>query len=447
MNRFLPKNQGQVLITVLIAISIFAILSHAVFSLILYSYRLNTYNRSRITARHLAQEKLELIRNLAYDDVGTQGGIPSGSIPQNETITRNEIDFEVRTTIIYIDDEFDQTAPADLLPVDYKRARVEVSWQGLSSSRNSPIVLMTDIAPKGVETTEGGGTLSILVFDAEGTPVPQAEVNIVADSASPPVNITLLTSENGRIILPGAPECISCYEISITKEDYNSERTYSDSEVANPNKPHQTVLENELTEISFAIDRVSTLTIQTYSDRSSGFIPLGNVSIDMQGQKTIGTDSSGEPVYKNSTNYTTDGSGRIDITDIEWDLYVVTLPEASAYNISGSTPFIPIEVNPDTAVELSMSLAPVSANSLLLNFTDPSDAPIASVSASLSDGLGYQETIPSGAEGNPDFGNTFFPDLNTSDYDLTATASGYLDFSSTITVNGISKETIILIPE
>jgi hypothetical protein len=146
-------------------------------------------------------------------------------LPQQESIERNKLTYTVKTEIIYYDDPFDGTAATgdDTLSTDYKRVRVEVSWGGLTPSRVGPVVLLTDIVPKGIETTAGGGTLSIIVFDASGAPVPQATVTIIANSVNPPVNITTQTSDNGRVIRPGMPICIACYEITVTKTSFLNE--------------------------------------------------------------------------------------------------------------------------------------------------------------------------------------------------------------------------------
>ena len=45
--------------------------------------------KSRIVATALANEKMEIVRNLDYEAVGTDGGAPAGSIPQEETVTKN----------------------------------------------------------------------------------------------------------------------------------------------------------------------------------------------------------------------------------------------------------------------------------------------------------------------------------------------------------------------
>jgi hypothetical protein len=75
----------------------------------------------------LAQEKIEVVRNMPYENIGTVGGIPPGVLPQTETVTINNLAFEIKTTIVYIDDPFDGLSPDDLLPTDYKRVSIEIS--------------------------------------------------------------------------------------------------------------------------------------------------------------------------------------------------------------------------------------------------------------------------------------------------------------------------------
>ncbi len=440
---------GQSLIGILVALAIFSILSQAVLTIASTSYRFVSYNRARITARHLAQEKIEFIRNLPYDRVGTSGGIPSGTLAQNETIKRNGINFDINLSIVYVDDPFDGTqggSPSDTLATDYKRVRVSVSWQGIEGPQN-PIVLLTDIAPKGVETTQGGGTLSVIVFDSNGSPVPEASIHIVQNTVSPNIDVTFQTADNGRFIFTGVPACVACYQISITKDGYSSDRTYSTDEVANPSKAHQTVIEGQLTEISFSIDRISTINIATKKGRDDNFEALGNISFRLRGEKIIGTDSQGDPVHKYDKIHTTNQSGFLTLTNMEWDNYHFIPNPPDSYDISGTQPPQPLILTPGSEESFSISLVVNSPYSVLLTFVNQQENPIASVSATLS-GDSFTQNKISGNLSDPDFGQVYFGGLPPGNYSLTATHSAFLDHNATIQIDNTDiTEEVMLLPK
>ncbi len=259
------NRQGLGLVEAVVSIAIVALLFLGVFSLINYSIKLTAENKFRLGALMVADQKMEKIRNLPYDDVGTEGGIVHGVIPDNETITNNNGVYYVNTYVQYKDDPYDGLAggnPDDTLPTDYKEVRIRVSWQGPFGQKS--VENTTIIAPRGMETSAGGGTLSILVFDANGLPVEEANIHIVNNSLSPVINFDAETNSYGRLNLPGAPESIEGYGILVTKSGYSTASTSARStENPNPTHPYVTVLEGQKTEVSFAIDRLSTLDIST----------------------------------------------------------------------------------------------------------------------------------------------------------------------------------------
>ena len=322
-----------------------------------------------------------------------------------------------------------------------------MSWEGLAASNKNPVTIITDISPRGIETTVGGGTLSILVFDANGNPISQADVSIIATSTNPQVNLNLLTGDNGRIILPGSPVCTACYQITVSKENYSSDRTYSIVEIANPDKPHQSVIEGFLTEVSFAIDKVGNLNIASVTDREHNFTSLADIDFTLRGDKTLGTDVEDNLVYKFQNNFTTDSSGQITIENLEWDNYQISVDPDGDWNISGFNPLLPITVLPDSTTDSVFALSNLSEHSLLVSFTDSVNNPIASVSARLFDNGGYEATASSGLTDDPDFGQSFFSDLTSQIYHFQATASGYLDFDGNISVGGYTSEKVILTPD
>ena len=117
----LPENRqsGAAFVEIVIAIGVLAMLLGAITSLVVASYDVLGYSRTRITARHLANEKMETLRNLPYADVAVVGGIPPGNILAEETITRNGLNYSVRTSVVFVDDPFDGLAPTDTLATDY----------------------------------------------------------------------------------------------------------------------------------------------------------------------------------------------------------------------------------------------------------------------------------------------------------------------------------------
>ncbi len=439
-----PRMHGEIYIGVLIAMGIFVILSQAIVFLSSTAYELIGFTRARTTAQLLVNEKLETLRNLPFANVGTTGGIPSGPLPATEYVDRNGLRYTVTTSVIYVDDSFDGQAPTDLTPNDYKRARVQASWSGIGRG-SSTITGTTDIAPKGVEQSLGGGTLSILVFDSSGVPVPQATVTIKAPTASPAVDLTLTTNDNGRIVLPGAPACSSCYNITATKSGYSTDTTYTTAQVANPSRPPLTVLTEKLTETSFAIDRTGSIALSSLDSRINSFVSLPSQSFIVQGGKIIGTTTLDQPVYKYNQTITTSAAGTYALNNLEWDTYTITTATASSKVRSGSNNVLPITVLPSVSTNLSVALSTKTQNSLLLAFIDDAKNLIASVSAQVSSGS-FVATASAGLTGDPDVGHVFFDLPSSGTYTITATASGYLQTTTSISVNGNKEDIITLSP-
>lgn len=433
------SQSGQGYIEVIIGLAILLILFHAFASLLLAAYELLGSARTRITARHLAVLRLEEIRNLPYDSVGVVGGIPAGAITQSETRNRNGMDYSLRTSVVFIDDPYDGLAPSDSTPGDYKRARIDVSWTGRYVAGES-VTMITDIAR---EAVSGGGLLSLLVFDANANPVPQADVHIVNSSVSPTIDVTLQTGDEGRVSLPGAPACVSCYQISVSKEGMNSDRTYGTDEVANPTKPHATITQGFVTEVSFTIDQTATLRVASTMDRGNDFAALGNQAFHLRGGKTIGTDGVGNPLYKYEKDLQTDGGADLTLPDMEWDGYQLTLLPGS-WDLAGTNPLRPLLVFPSAQLDILFASASHATHTLLVAVTDASSSAIASASAQLTGPGGYDETLLTGQSAAPDFGQAFFTPLATGDYSLSVNKTDYQPQTNSVSVSGQTEYTVQL---
>lgn len=437
-------SRGFTLIEIIVGLAIFLIVTGALFGMTVLIFENIGQTRVRHVARLLANEKMEEARNLSYDSLGTQGGIPAGPLASQQQVELGGLTFTIKTAVIFIDDPFDGTAPVDPLSTDYKRVRIKVSWGGGFGSGSRPVVLVSDVAPEGIESEAGGGTLSLLVFNAQGEPFSGADVHIVNSQVLPPVDLTATSDSFGRVLLPGAPASVESYEVTVTKTGYSTDRTYSRLEVANPTKPHLSIIEGDVTDASFAIDKVSTLTVYTFGQREAGFPTMPNIQFRVRGSKIIGTDTEANEIYKYDENLQTDSFGKIVLPNMEWDNYSVTITEASR-NLSGSNPSLPLSLLPNTQVYLELALEPTSTNSLLVLVTDPQDEPLATASAQLvNTGSGYDETILTGDAIDPDFGHAYFGELNQLQYSLIVSLTGYEEATASVQINGEVFENIIL---
>ncbi|MEK7165698.1 MAG: hypothetical protein AAB874_02740 [Patescibacteria group bacterium] len=442
--RYLSKPTGFTMVETLVAIGVLGIFFAAF--VMIFGQVLNNIGESRVraVALSLAQSKMEIVRNLPYAAVGIVGGIPGGPLLPNELVTINNLPFTITTSVIYLDDPFDNLAPSDLVNTDYKRVRIEITWEGAFPSRK-PVTLVTNIAPKGVETIAGGGTLMIRVFNALGQPVQNATVNIDNTVVNPQIHLQTLADTNGLVVLPGAPACITCYKISATKSGYSTDRTYSSMEVANPLQPYITVIEGQVTPLSFAIDIIGKVIINSYGSRESGFPPISNVAFTIRGSKIIGTTSSDDPVYKYQYSTNT-GGGSVEITGLEWDTYTLDFTN-SGHNLAGANPAQPFALLPGANMTLPIVAVPKGANTVLVVLQNSQSQLIGTGSAQLTNAsISYEATKAAGATAAADMGQTFFGGLSPIIYQLKVIADGYQEATTSVSVTGNVQENITLSP-
>lgn len=435
------RRAGNSIIEIVVTVSIFGILAVALISIVLSGIHTVSENESRVTALGIANERIEIIKNLSYDDVGTIGGIPSGTLLQSEDYERNNRTFTVETDIRYVDDAYDGILPTDTLNTDYKQVTITVNWNDPISDR--PVILSTTIVPNGIETNDSGGTLWIEVFDPSTdplTPVSNATISIQAPSVNPPVSITSKTDTDGRYILPGAPIGVEAYEVTVSKSGYNSTQTYSTDPVTNPtpDPAHLNVLAGEITTEYFQLSQlVDALTIE-FIDRDTQQPIVTNFS--MHGEKTIGTTGEGFPIYKFNNQYTSDAAGTVNLQNIEADIYSIDYNEQTEnYVIAGYSSPLPIIALSNTINTVTFQLVPYEQFTLLLNVADSTGTIIPNATVHLYTALGYDTTQTTDA-----YGQSFFADLLPQSYTVDITAEGYLPFTGAVTVNGNENQTLTL---
>ncbi len=377
---------------VLIGVAVFIIIAASVYQVYVMVMEAVRVSRFKITATALANEQFEIVRNLPYIDVGVAGGIPSGKIPHTQTLTRDNVSFTVETVIRNIDDSFDGTiggTPNDISPADYKLVELEISC---SSSKNfQPIRFTTQVASKGLETASTNGALFVQVFNGVGQPVQGADVHIENNQVIPPIIIDDNTNNDGMLqivdVLPG----VEAYEIKVSKFEYSEDRTYPTGAPENPNpvKPHATVALQQLTQISFAIDRTSILDVSSITQTC---VPVGDIDFSLQGSKIIGTNPD---ILKYNSTHITDESGQNTITNLEWDTYNFSITD-TAYDLAGAIPLVPLILNPNTNQDIKFIVEPKNPQALLVTVKDEgTQLPLSDASVQLRS-TGYDVTLTTG---------------------------------------------------
>ena len=575
---------GFSLVETLVGTALMLIVFASIFGVFNMGIKLMGKSKAKAGATALAQERMEMVRNLPYDKVGTVGGMVQGDIPQTETITLNGIEYTRKNFVNYVDDPKDGSGLAseggndeNNITSDYKVFKTKLSWPGAGE----PVVMVTNIVPKGIETDLGGGTLKINVFDASILPVVSANVHIENSSLAQPVSTDVETNEDGKVVFQSAATS-SGYEITVTKAGYSSDQTYSaEAPNVNPSPGHLTIIEGETTEASFVIDKISSMLVRTWepvkefswsdsfgdwskvSDYASttavagnavleekipgvywpsgylnslsvgsvdylvnwkefswnggvsasttakykimyyqnpnwaeipdsdlpgnaagfevspidltglstttypvlrmmadfstidsaftpylsdwklswnaGPTPLPYLAFSMRGQKTIGTDSGDDPVYKYSENLSTGADGTLAISNLEFDVYEMTVDGSSTgYDVSESCPFQPVNVLPDMASTTDLTLVPHAGNTLLAAAKNSSGDMISGASARLYK-VGYNETQITSA-----CGQAFFTPLSPGNYALEISKNGYETASSSVSVSGQTALELIM---
>ncbi len=413
------NQKGFTLIEMLVGSAVFVVIALAAYQAFSVLMATTLYTRIKVSATELANERFEIIRNLPYSDVGIVGGLPVGKIVRVQNITRDNYSFTVQTTIRSVDDPFDGTiggSPNDTSPADYKLVDLDITC---SSCKNfSTLSFTTLIAPHALETASTNGALYMRVIDSSGIAVPSASFHIVNTHTSPATVIDETTDNTGWVKIIDAPPGTNVYNISATKSGYTTDQTYpiGGAAGANPVKPDATVVTKQVTQTSFAIDRTSSLTINTVN---SSCVALPSIGFSLTGTKLIGTNVFKYPTH----NFTTDSAGNYSLPSLEWDTYSALLTSAS-YDLAGTTPLPTFGINPNESKNLQLIAVPHLNRALLVSVKTSAGVTIDGATVRLQkSGFDQTQTTNSGSCATP--GQVFWNGLTNGTYTLTVTKTGY----------------------
>jgi prepilin-type N-terminal cleavage/methylation domain-containing protein len=399
---------GFTLLEILFAVAVFVIFAVGIYTGIQFIFKVVFQSRLRIVETGILNEQVEIIRNMPFHTVGIVNGSPPGLLERTVTTTRNGIEFTITRTIRNIDDSFDgtvdgqfvgtgecqgslipvchsngtlcvstsavdgHTGHGDVLgscvgspgvdnsPADYKLVEIEIICS--ECNQNFPVSLSTKVAPKFLEGDPNNGALFVEVFDANADPVQGAEVHILATSTNPTYDFSDTTGNDGFLRVVDLPAGLGVYHITVTKAGYTTDKTVTSSvSIPNPVRPPSSVVAQDVTQISFSIDQVSSLAIQTMDQFCQ---VAGDVPINLLGTQLIGTNPD---VFKFDLNITTDGLGDYDVNDLAWDSYGLRV---LGFDFMGSIPGLPINLLPNMTQPVQLLVGSDTANSLVVNVQD-----------------------------------------------------------------------------
>ncbi|EKE18965.1 MAG: hypothetical protein ACD_9C00183G0002 [uncultured bacterium] len=428
-------------ILVVMLIAVVAFISFYSVSTVGTKYIIESKNRLAATA--LVNEKMEIARNLAYEDIGIQESAEVlGNIRPEEEMTANGRTYIVRTSVRYFDDPMDgttETSPADLIPNDYKIVRVVVSWIG-SNGQEQSVSSTSRFVPPGLETSVGGSPLSInVIADDTMLPVPQATVRITNDTVSPPIDDTFLTDDNGHIILPAA-RISDGDHLSITKSGYETVQTMDSTAIFTPVYGHINVVSGFLNTYNYFQNKLASLTIRS-ADYQNNLV--GSIGFSIGGGKVLGHDEFGNSVFSmaNTTGTTGATSGEKEYQNINPGNYTISMEANTQYEFIDYDPSVsPFFLAPEGNATYTLRVADKNLDALFLEIkeADISQAPIAGAKVTLTDGAVdiFTEKLSSLR------GVVFYPDgailLENKAYTLKVEADGYNQDVQTINIDNLT---------
>ena len=408
----------------------------------------------RLGATALANQQMEIIRSLIFDDIGTVSGIPSGTLAQDQTLHVNNTVYDVHTVVQFVDDPTDGTLSSgtDLAPNDYKKVTITVSWGDASDSETVDTTSIFSL--DGVESVAAGtGILSVNVLNNAGVGVANASVHITNTSVTPNINVTAATDTNGNLMFPGAPASVQGYHITVSKGGYYGNMTYSPypTSVFKPTNVHASVVAGSLTAATLVADRTSKLKIQT-EDPFGASVP--DIDFTISGGLVIGVDAgTSAPVYDFTQTTSTDSSGEKEFSDRSSGGYTLTLDPSAVAQYEF------LRLDPEETVQNSINLIAGDSktvkyilarknfqSALIMVKSSSGGTPIAGASVRLhSTSLGFDVTLATDTYGQAYFPTTATP-LVSGTYDIDVSASGFTSTTDTISIVGsnIEKKTISL---
>jgi hypothetical protein len=435
------NKSGFMLIEALTVLFIFSLITVTFYSVYSVGLRYIQDAKNRLGALSVANERMEIVRNLKYDNIGTVGGTISGNIPQDQDISENTKHYHIHTQVSYVDDPFDGIGYADTAWFeDFKKVIITVSWTGAQGTEE--VELVSRFVPPGKEVPHvGDGILSVNIFSDQpgGAGIPNARVQIINPDTG--INTYEETDATGNVTFMGSTvrDSIQKYQITVTKSGYETVATmppYPETPYE-PIDVHASVVTGTINVKNIVQNELVNLRISSvdYLDQ-----PISGANFQLIGGRKLGTDMltiPPTPIYNFNENGVTDSDGEKLFSAISPGDYIFSLVDAtlSDYEIIDTNPDTPFSLmSADETLDFKVKLASKTATALLVTVVSSDGAVIPGATVRLTNALGYDQQLTATSEGR-----VFFPvsaDLFLAgEYTLKITAEGFSDSESVVTIS------------
>ncbi len=452
---FNHNKRGFTLIESLVALAVFIIIITSFYATFANGTRIMSDSKNRLGAISLANQKMEIIRNTRYENIGTEGGVPNGAIDPDYYEIASGANFHVKTDIFYIDDPYDGTIDdsSDSIPQDYKSVKITVSWG--EEGDNQRVSLVSNFVPYGVETDSGGGTLRINIIDTPANGLANASVNI--SSVDNGINISTFTDSSGSLLRPGMPAGDD-YVITVSKSDYETVTTLPISPESNYDPvidQNATIIGGQLNIKSIIINLLSDIKITAQDPYGNS---IENIKFDLSGGRLIGIDvsdpSNPVPAYNyNQSDLEINSSDGVEILDVSPGEYKFTLSDESAGDYeffklvpNNSSKSDELVLDLGVSQEVGTVLLDKTVNSAFVSVSELEGGTVVSGAEVIlrNDLLGIEETLLT-----DEFGQVFFPQdeaspLPIADYELEINMVGFETNLQTVNISGLQSIGVVL---
>ncbi|MDP3646015.1 MAG: carboxypeptidase-like regulatory domain-containing protein, partial [bacterium] len=309
------------------------------------------------------------------------------------------------------DDLFTDDSNVSLTDVEITGGRAELAGSEGSYAASGTVISIAPSIPYLYRWQEitwndivpGGTDIVYRVYDAGGEPLSNGELQgNTAGFTSPPINISGVSTSTHALLKVGATLATSDASTTPSIQDWT---------------------------VSYEV----------------GPEPLSDIDFNLHGGKTIGTEAGGSLIYKYDVDHTTNAEGLRDISNIEWDLYTISVSASTGYDIASSCPPQSVGIVPEAAVSVRLYLAAHTTNSLLVDVRASDGTLIDGASIRLYRGS-YDTTLTSDECGQEIFSSLSVGSVGAGNpYSIEVSASGYTSYTSTeVNVSGTTRLSIIL---